>query len=227
LPEQYQLLTAAKDGRVTVMRDLLDEGANIEYKDKVRCTSVEPIPQSLCKSHYWNRFRAFCESSALLIAVRFPFRRLFQHMQDGMTALSKATAYGHADCVHLLLDAGVDKDLKDGRHRTALFWAARNGRADCARLLLEAGADVNATDEALIHAAELGHADCLRLLLDAGADKEVRDHYGCTALFVAAASGQVECVRLMLDAGADQNAIDKVLVRCICQFSLECTVIWR
>jgi hypothetical protein len=41
-------------------------------------------------------------------------------LQDRWTALICAVANGHADCVRLLIDAGVDKDAKDDVRRRSL-----------------------------------------------------------------------------------------------------------
>jgi hypothetical protein len=38
----------------------------------------------------------------------------------GLTALMRATAEGHADCVRLLLDASADKEAKDNVRRRSL-----------------------------------------------------------------------------------------------------------
>jgi len=35
------------------------------------------------------------------------------HIQDGMTALHIAAAYGHEDVLELLLEANVDPDMQD------------------------------------------------------------------------------------------------------------------
>jgi ankyrin repeat protein len=48
--------------------------------------------------------------------------------QDGNTALIRAAAKGHANCVRLLIDAGADKDIRNTvRHRPPLLgwpWGA-------------------------------------------------------------------------------------------------------
>ena len=36
--------------------------------------------------------------------------------QKGRTAMIQASEEGHADCVHLLVDCGADKDAKDDVH---------------------------------------------------------------------------------------------------------------
>ncbi len=37
---------------------------------------------------------------------------MWARVQDGQTALMKASAKGHAECARLLLDAGADKEAK-------------------------------------------------------------------------------------------------------------------
>ncbi len=41
--------------------------------------------------------------------------------QDGYTALISAAAYGHADCVRLLIDAGANKEAKNGVRASRCF----------------------------------------------------------------------------------------------------------
>lgn len=60
---------------------------------------------------------------------------------QGMSALHHASLYTKsADCVKLLIEAGVSIDPEDSRHWTPLHWAAKSGAADTVSRLLEAGA---------------------------------------------------------------------------------------
>ena len=47
---------------------------------------------------------------------------------DGRTALIWASGAGHLDIVHLLLEAGADKDVADNDGRTALHRASNTGQ---------------------------------------------------------------------------------------------------
>lgn len=130
----------------------------------------------------------------------------------GQTAIMWAAAYGHAETIRLLIEAGADIDqpsfvvnvapvardwlqggfvytaIPKGR-MTALHFAAREGKLESIRALIEAGADLNLVDDdkssALILAIFNGHLDVAGALLDAGADPDISDRWGRTALFVA------------------------------------------
>ena len=67
----------------------------------------------------------------------------------GETALMAASSEGHAEIVRLLLEAGADKDMKDGTSRsnlTALMLATSKGHVEIVSLLLDAGANPNMQD---------------------------------------------------------------------------------
>lgn len=54
-----------------------------------------------------------------------------------MTALHLAAAYGHYDCVKLLLENGAKVLAKDKFKRSALILAVRNGNLKIVSLLLQ------------------------------------------------------------------------------------------
>ncbi len=54
-----------------------------------------------------------------------------------MTALHLAAAYGHYDCVKLLLDNGAKVLAKDKFKRSPLILAVRNGNLKIVSLLLQ------------------------------------------------------------------------------------------
>ena len=60
----------------------------------------------------------------------------------GTTPLMYAAAYGSADAVKILIEAGADVNSKNAFDATALMWAVND--LDKVRLLLTKGADVNA-----------------------------------------------------------------------------------
>ena len=54
---------------------------------------------------------------------------------NGFTALICAAAFGHAECVRLLLEVGADASLRGKDSRTALEHAEARGHAEVAALL--------------------------------------------------------------------------------------------
>ena len=90
----------------------------------------------------------------------------------GRTPLSWAAKKGHEAVVQLLIEYGVDINVKDNEYeRTPLIWAAQGGHEAIVRLLIEGdGVDINAKDSdgktPLICAAAWGHDAVVRLLIE-------------------------------------------------------------
>jgi hypothetical protein len=105
-------------------------------------------------------------------------------------ALHKASEYGHAACVRVLLDHGADVHARSLSDETALMRVcngedleSRNReteqeqRLECMQILIEKGADVDAVDQngcsSIIHASIWRRLKCLQRLIDNGADVNV------------------------------------------------------
>lgn len=197
-----KLLDAAGTGRANDMRDLLDEGANIECKDHFGNTALIRAGGN----SYADCVRLLLDAGADKEAID----------NDGRTALMKAIQAdpkaGNLDCVRLLINVGAALETKDKSGFNPLLESAKLLRSDCVRLLIDAGANKDIQHSVgwtpLIFAAEAGHSDCVRLLIDAGANLEAVDMNGKTALLNSAFLGRTECVRLLLDAGANTGVKD-------------------
>jgi len=139
------LCGAVRDGRVGLVRLLLDVGAspNSATWDPDDSDSPNEPPRVLRQA----ASRGHTEIMALLLdhgaavdgeADRQP------------TALMEAAWNGHAACVRLLIARGANVNARpqDTGSITALQGAAAHGDADIVRLLIEHGADVNAKEDA-------------------------------------------------------------------------------
>jgi len=89
----------------------------------------------------------------------------------------------------MLIDSGVDVNVKDKNGNTALIWNIVSGGIDIIRLLIDSGAEVNMQDKVgrtpLMWAVREKEYDIVKLLIDSGADFNIRDHAGETVLTLA------------------------------------------
>ncbi len=142
----------------------------------------------------------------------------------------QAAYYGLTAEVPILLDAGVDVNLKDKDGVTALMIAGMRANTETVQALLDAGADVNAKANngatALMMAGTpagsprlLGwrserfqsgkdNTETVQTLLDGGADVNAKDQDGVAPLMIYGARANRGNVQALLDAGADVNAKD-------------------
>jgi hypothetical protein len=91
-----------------------------------------------------------------------------------------ACARGNRKVVESILDRGVDVNVRDPDHNTALMVACRNCHVEVVRMLIERGADVNATNKysktALDIAADWGYPTIINLLREHGGKES--DEFG-------------------------------------------------
>jgi ankyrin repeat protein len=150
------LTTASEQGRIEVIRYLLDEGAQVDLLSPLGASALEEA----C-------FRGQLEAASLLLA----------HGADaaaagdgGETPLMFASANGYADVVALLLAHGCgDIDRRDVLNGwTALHDACLYGYVRVVRALLGAGGDAHVVDHngetPLAAAVRLGREECVALL---------------------------------------------------------------
>ncbi len=125
-------------------------------------------------------------------------------VSNGWTALTRASFYGHADIVKLLLASGAEVDI-----------TTCGGEILCAKTVQGGDPSVESMNTAgatpLVLAAQKGHLDIVRLLLDAGAEKDYKTKNGQTALSLAAQNDHYDVVQFLLEKGAEVNAPDMVL----------------
>ena len=118
--------------------------------------------------------------------------------------LVMAATYGYADCLALILSAGVPVNASDRWGNTALLKACSGGHLECTDILLQNGADPTIPNDwgaTCLHACvSLGFHDIMTSLLSSR-------HYDVTAdetqsaLTTAASKGYHQCVQVLLRAG--------------------------
>lgn len=196
------LIMAARNGRLDVVRVLLEHGADVNAADHSGKTALA-----------YASFHGKKELIELLLAHGA------KPAVDGEStgdALHSAAMAGKVETIELLLAKGHDVDTRDKNGDTPLHRAAGWGQLEAVKALLagEAKLDVpnNAGRTPLYSAAGLHFKDnteVVGLLLARGADPNARDRYGNTPLWAAAQAGKADLARMLIEAGADVNNRNK------------------
>ncbi len=233
LPYTSFLQCAAGLGKVSIVRWLLAEGADV---DAAPGDSYEPIMLA-ARGGETEVVRLLLAAGADVNRLRrfhFPYDPKPEEEAEGakeesetfceVTPLAVAAAHNHPDVVELLLKHGADPDLVDSLGRTTLLHAVLRDARKCSRLLVAAGANVNAPSSvgmSPLHVCPLASrsTEVMRMLLKAGANPRGQDACGETPLHIVALIGSAEQAELLLQAGADPTAKDaegkQPLWRCV------------
>ena len=217
--EATQVVDAAKEARWDHLRDLVEQGGDVNEAEVDGTTALH-------WASYWDEL----ESAALLIGAGADVDAA---TDLGVTSLWPASLNGSATMVRELLDAGADPNLALSSGETPVMTAARSGSVDVVEALLAKSADPNVRatrgQTALMWAAAQRHSDVVEVLLRHGADVHARsdvwqqlwqtsddqgthpDHQawiqegGLTPLLFAARVGDLASAKLLLAAGADPD----------------------
>ena len=194
------LYFASRDGDLSQVRKLLDDGKNVDshYQDGDTALIVAAINGQV-------------QIAKILLSKGANTELQNKH---GVTALYLASYYGHAQIVKALLAKGAKTNLQDKDYgSTALMFASAHGNTPIVKALLANGANIdlqtNNGESALFLASRYGHLDVVTTLLahDARVDQQNKD--GTTALMVAAKNGYAEIVKALLTKGASTAVRDK------------------
>lgn len=197
---QNALHVAAANGDITMVRLLLENGADTSVKDDLGQSALH-----LSASGGQDPQLALLYASIRSIAKnRSSVFRYADHDQKPEPV--------HQDVAMLLVEEGADFLSEDNEGQTALHRAAYIGYDMFVELLLGRGADVSLQDKngktALHQAAVDGSERTVQLLLEAGADITITEKNGQTALHIAAAKGRADLVKILLENGADLATVD-------------------
>jgi ankyrin repeat protein len=191
---------AAENGQTALVRRLTRNGVINWSRDR---DGKSPIDLAAQNGH----------SETVMLLLEISKGRLYLQTR----AFHIAVENGQKGVIRILLDAGIDVDVRDEVNlmRTALHFAAMKGLDEVVCLLLDRGASLEAKDgynlTALTCARLTGQQRTVKLLLARGANGEERPASHCnetTLLHGAASVGDVEMVRLLLDQGAEVDAKD-------------------
>ncbi len=183
---------AATEGQLEAMRLLLDKGATA---------------QSISEAFIEAARHGQIESLRLLI------KRGVDLKKAGPAALEVAVSFRAgaeqvmAETVNLLLDLGVDANLRTKGGKTFLQAAAYDGYPVVVKALADRGADVNARDKdgatALWWTAGIGRRDAAAVLIERGADVNAKANDGTTPLSRAKYNNDKQMIALLLSHGAE------------------------
>jgi ankyrin repeat protein len=193
-----QLIRAAEAGQVETVRQLLQDGAEINARDERGRTPV----MAATHANQVETVRALIQAGADI--------DLQDNLRDNVFLY--AGAEGLLEILRLAIAAGADPTLTNRFGGTALIPAADRGHVEIVQeLLAHSQVDIDHVNNlgwtALLEAIILGdggprHTQIVRLLVDAGADVNLADSARVTPLAHARSRGYAEIVSILEQAGA-------------------------
>ncbi|KAK2028279.1 ankyrin [Colletotrichum zoysiae] len=187
------LAWAAQEGRLGMVKILLQRGADVSQRDKDGRTALSRA------SEYGRKIVELLLQKGTDLNPAGYWR----------APLSWAAERGDEATASLLIDKGAIVDPIDSDTDELLLYASGKGHTQVVRFLLSKGADPNAkndiSESALMLASRKGHMEIAQLLLENGADIDATNDTGWTSLFYATISEQKHMVELLVQTGANVN----------------------
>lgn len=129
IPASSDLIRAAKEGDVEMMRYLLKRGAPIDGRDEAGSTAL-----------IWAVWTNQVESVRFLIGQKADLN-VENNRDYGQTALRAAAEMGRTEIARLLIDAGADINARRWSGESALLLAARGNHTEIVRMLVAKNAN--------------------------------------------------------------------------------------
>ncbi|KAB2104390.1 hypothetical protein AG0111_0g7901 [Alternaria gaisen] len=137
---------------------------------------------------------------------------LIPEVKPGCSTLHVAVMSNNPDAIDLLLEYGVDSNVKDAFRLSPLHYAAEANSSILVEKLLKAGARPDAVDDLqktpLMTAARVGATRAASVLVKHGANLAAVNYAGGTAMHYSAQGGSVEMFLFLLDSGCDPYQLD-------------------
>jgi ankyrin repeat protein len=210
---QTPLMWAAAEKHSTVVKALVDHGADVNAKSRGGFTALQFAAQ-----------QGDIESAKILLAAGANVNDA--DPEDGMTALLTAIGSNQTQVASLLVESGADVNVANKQGVSALHFAAgRRNMNELTKTLLAKGAnpDVRQKREPegatpFYLAANAGNVAAMRLLVTAGADPKIHTRDNTTAIMVASGVGRyesrgadaekagLEAIKYAVELGLDVNA---------------------
>ncbi len=186
---------AAYWGEISVVKLLIDKGANVDAKAKQGST---PLMVAL-ENGKTEVAKMLIEYNADIEAVK----------NDGYSPLHAAVYY--PDIVEILVNEGLDVNVKTNQGDTPLDLANASGLTDSAIILRENGGVTSGNREIDIHdAAGKGDIEGVQQAINNGVDvNAVSEEFPRTPLQYAVQSQVTDLVNLLIKAGAKVNTKDE------------------
>ncbi len=197
-----KLLTAVQNDNLDKVKDLTNQNANVNTRDKYSWTPL-----------HWATFKGYLEVAEFLVKKGADVNAASENLY-GSRPIHIAVENNNENIVEFLLSKGVDANDTDKQGYTPLHYAAWRGRSEVASLLFDKGANVNAADTSTagkkpIHvAAENNSKSVIEFLLSKGVNVDEADKNGWTPLHYAAKFDQLEVAKFLIEKGANINAAD-------------------
>ena len=140
----------------------------------------------------------------------------FKEKSLGKTSLRAAAHFGQTEMVQLLLDKGLDPDVRDDWGWTPLHVAIN---PETAKALIDGGADIHAKakdgNEAIHSLVGENMLDSVKYLLSIGVDVDTHGKNNMTPLHQASIFNHIDGAELLIKNGADIKAVDDNGMTCL------------
>ncbi|WP_419198881.1 ankyrin repeat domain-containing protein [Wolbachia endosymbiont of Rhagoletis cingulata] len=198
-----KLLTAVQNGDLDAVKDLTNQNANVNARDKYSWTPL-----------HWAAFKDRLEVAEFLVKKGADI-----NAEDkgpyGKKPIHVAAENDSKDIIEFFLSKGVGIDDTDKQVYTPLHYAVLRRSLEVADLLINKKANVNSvikgTDgKTLLHfIVEKGDIGMVEIFLRGGANIEVKDTDEWTPIYSAASYNKLNIVEFLFNNGANINTKDK------------------